>query len=136
MRWVGWGKHAFSFWLALSPPLPPFRILGTPKLKNFPFKFRRKNRARNPPAGGKKCGKIFQFWDANFFKVCGRKRGAEIKPAFQKRFELRNIIVQSSTITPPYPLAYSFIFIFPPQTVLTGTSAFNSLGKTSKSIPV
>jgi len=55
-------------------------------LKNFPIPFEKKKIGR---AKSKKCGKIFQFWDANFFKVCGRKRGAknQHRGFLQKKFE-------------------------------------------------
>jgi len=46
-----------------SAPLPPAirRVELRPKTWNFSILLKRKNGARNPSAGGKKCGKISGF---------------------------------------------------------------------------
>jgi len=56
------GQTRLPFIYQAVAPLPPFRILGTPKPKNFPFLFKRK---KSGAQKSKKCGENFS--------VLGRK---------------------------------------------------------------
>jgi hypothetical protein len=65
---------------------PPFRILGTPKPENFPhfLDFARQFFLL-------KGMENFQVLGANFFKVCGRKRGGAKPENFLQKFSWKKV---------------------------------------------
>jgi hypothetical protein len=82
VRWVGWGKHAFSFWLASRRRR--FRRSEFSELqnwKNFPFKFKRKNRARK---NQKSVGKFFCFGTQTSSKFAGGSGAPKSSLPFKK----------------------------------------------------
>ena len=68
-----WGKDGQEYKKRKlsNAPLSAVPNSRNSKTENFLFLFEKNLGARHQ----KNVEKIFLFWDANFFKVCGRKRG-------------------------------------------------------------